>query len=161
CFTHLVSGGHNLIGNATNCTISGVTTGNKTGNPGLAPLGNYGGPTQTHALLPGSQAIDAGDPAGCTGYNGILTTDQRGAPRAFDGDGNGSAICDMGAFENYDFDGDGYLDSQEVAIGENPNAFCPIMRADVNMDGVVSILDFVLEAASFGQVVPPAPARKD
>src|SRR5439155_17062822 len=109
CFTHLVSGGHNLIGNATNCTISGVTTGNKTGNPGLAPLGNYGGPTQTHALLPGSAAIDAGDPTGCTGYNGILTTDQRGAPRTFDGDGNGSAICDMGAFENYDFDGDGYL----------------------------------------------------
>ena len=29
-------------------------------NPGLAPLGNYGGPTQTIALLPGSPAIDAG-----------------------------------------------------------------------------------------------------
>ena len=30
------------------------------GNPLLAPLGNYGGPTQTMALLPGSPAIDAG-----------------------------------------------------------------------------------------------------
>ena len=29
-------------------------------NPLLAPLGNYGGPTQTMALLPGSPAIDAG-----------------------------------------------------------------------------------------------------
>ena len=32
-------------------------------NPLLAPLGNYGGPTQTMALLPGSPAIDAGNNA--------------------------------------------------------------------------------------------------
>src|SRR5262249_29262490 len=30
------------------------------GNPVLAPLGNYGGPTPTMALLPGSPAINAG-----------------------------------------------------------------------------------------------------
>ena len=29
------------------------------------------------------------------------------------------------------------------------------------MDGTISILDFVLEASSFGQAVPPAPARRD
>ncbi len=41
-------------------------------DPMLAPLANYGGPTQTHRLLPGSPAINAGsNPAG-------LTTDQRG-----------------------------------------------------------------------------------
>ena len=44
----------------------------------LAPLGDYGGPTQTMALLPGSPAIDAGNsdlvPAG-------ITTDQRGDAR--------------------------------------------------------------------------------
>ena len=28
-------------------------------------------------------------------------------------------------------------------------------------DGTVSILDFVLEASSFGQAIPPAAARKD
>ena len=40
----------------------------------LAPLGNYGGPTQTVALLPGSPAIGAG-----MAVSGI-TTDQRGEP---------------------------------------------------------------------------------
>src|SRR5205814_4076910 len=50
-------------------------------NPGLAPLGNYGGPTQTHALLNGSPAVNAGAiPAGVT-----LTTDQRGLPRVVGG----------------------------------------------------------------------------
>ena len=56
--------------------------GNQVGvaNPGLGPLANNGGPTQTIALLPGSPAIDAGsnalavDPT--TGQP--LTTDQRG-----------------------------------------------------------------------------------
>jgi hypothetical protein len=45
-----------------------------TGNPLLAPLGNYGGPTQTMPPLGGSPAIDAGGPT-------ALTIDQRGFPR--------------------------------------------------------------------------------
>ena len=31
-------------------------------DPMLSPLSNNGGPTETHALLAGSPAIDAGDP---------------------------------------------------------------------------------------------------
>ena len=43
-------------------------------------LANNGGPTQTHALVPGSPAVDAGGPV-CTDATGApLTTDQRGAP---------------------------------------------------------------------------------
>ena len=58
-----------------------------------------GGPTQTHALVPGSPAIDAGGPV-CTDANGDpLLTDQRGKPRVVDGDGDGTAACDIGAFE--------------------------------------------------------------
>jgi hypothetical protein len=56
-------------------------------NPGLAPLGNYGGPTQTVALLPGSPAIDRGtDPRGF---------DQREAPLV--------GFRDIGAFESQGF----------------------------------------------------------
>src|SRR5690606_5246435 len=53
----------------------------------LGALGDYGGPTETIPLLPGSAAIDAGDDAHCP------ATDQRGVTRP-----QGSA-CDIGAFE--------------------------------------------------------------
>src|SRR5262249_27854139 len=39
-------------------------TGNLNQDPLLAPLGDYGGPTQTMPLLPGSPAIDAGTSTG-------------------------------------------------------------------------------------------------
>jgi hypothetical protein len=62
-------------------------------NPVLSPLGDFGGSTQTHALLPGSPAIDHGDNNGCP------AADQRGVARPVDGDNDGTATCDMGAFE--------------------------------------------------------------
>lgn len=64
----------------------------------LGPLADNGGPTLTHALLEGSVAIDA--ILGCTDASGsALTSDQRGAVRPADGDGDGIAQCDVGAFE--------------------------------------------------------------
>jgi CSLREA domain-containing protein len=53
----------------------------------LGPLQFNGGPTQTHALLTGSPAIDAGGAAGCP------ATDQRGVARPQNG------TCDIGAYE--------------------------------------------------------------
>ncbi|MCE7982438.1 MAG: choice-of-anchor D domain-containing protein [Caldilinea sp. CFX5] len=64
-----------------------------TGDPLLGPLVDYGGATFTHALLPGSPAIDAGNDNAC------LPVDQRGVARPFDGDNNGSSLCDIGAYE--------------------------------------------------------------
>ena len=60
-----VSGANNLIDDAANAGgLSNGSNGNIVGvNPLLSALGNYGGPTQTMALLPGSPAIDAGDTA--------------------------------------------------------------------------------------------------
>jgi CSLREA domain-containing protein len=68
---------YNLIQNTTGATITGVTTHNIYGkDPKLGPLADNSGPTLTHALLPGSPAIDHGSSGG-------LTTDQRGLPRPF------------------------------------------------------------------------------
>ncbi len=60
-----------------------------------------------------------------------------------------------------DVDGDGYTDAQETALlpAENPLLYCNIMRADVDGDHVVSILDLTLAAARFTQSIPPSPAR--
>jgi hypothetical protein len=87
---------YSLIGTGI---VPDAGTGNlATNNPQLAPLANYGGPTQTHAPLPGSPAIDAGNPAIAIDP---AQFDQRGAPfqRVVNGDGVGSARIDVGAHE--------------------------------------------------------------
>jgi len=93
----IIDGGNNLQSPGQTCGDSIPTA-----DPVLGPLADNGGLTLTHALLPGSPAIDAGNAAGCLAdyYVGtILTTDQRGIVRPLDGDGDGIAICDIGAFE--------------------------------------------------------------
>jgi uncharacterized repeat protein (TIGR01451 family) len=82
------SAGYNLVGSTSGCTFS-ASTGDLTdvsarlglliGSPGYLPL------------LSGSPAIDAGNPDGCSGSSGPLTTDQRGAARV--------GRCDIGAYE--------------------------------------------------------------
>ena len=81
------SGGYNLIG-AVGVNIIFNSTGDQTSiyDPELDPLADNGGESMTHALLPGSPALDAGGDCG-------VATDQRGFARP-----QGSA-CDTGAFE--------------------------------------------------------------
>jgi hypothetical protein len=81
-----------LVGDGTSSKMTNNVNGNLVGTSGspinalLAPLGNYGGSTQTMPPLPGSPAIDAAVASG-------LTTDQRGYPRPV------SAAADIGAVE--------------------------------------------------------------
>jgi hypothetical protein len=93
------SNGYNLIGIVNYCDFV-PTTGDLIGtikhpvDPRLSPLQNSGGATFTHALQPGSPAIDAGNPATPgSGGNACLATDQRGLARPDGG------ACDIGAFE--------------------------------------------------------------
>ena len=95
CHGTITSEGYNLSSDDT-CRLN--REGDINGlDPMLGPLSNNGGPTQTQALLPGSPAIDAGNPHGCRDINRhLLKTDQRGYPRPNTEDTGG---CDMGAFE--------------------------------------------------------------
>jgi hypothetical protein len=96
CTGTMSSNGYNLSSDGT-CNFSSRGDLNNH-DPMLGPLQNNGGPTQTMALLPGSPAIDGGNPSGCTdGQGNLLKTDQRGMPRP---DKEDSVGCDMGAYES-------------------------------------------------------------
>jgi hypothetical protein len=84
CTGTATSAGNNLD-SGTTCSLPAGELSNS--NPLLGPLAANGGPTATHALLPGSPAQDSGGTAGCP------PTDQRGTSRP-----QGSA-CDIGAYE--------------------------------------------------------------
>ncbi len=90
---YIFSLGYNLESNST-CTLYSMGDKYNIANPGLDPnLAYNSGKTMTHALLPGSPAIDSGNPKGC------LQVDQRYLVRPVDGDENGDPVCDIGAFE--------------------------------------------------------------
>jgi len=77
--------GGNVIGNPVNCGFT-PTTGDRVGvDARLNPLRNNGGPTFTHALRPGSPALN--------GRTSCPVTDQRGVLRSLGGS------CDAGAYE--------------------------------------------------------------
>jgi CSLREA domain-containing protein len=103
CRGDLTSQGYNLIQDPAGCIITGDPTGNQLGmDPQLGALQKNGGPTFTHALLPGSPAIDAGNPAPPgSGGTACRATDQRRISRPQDGNGDGLARCDIGAYERF------------------------------------------------------------
>ena len=120
-----VTGTNNLIGSGGAAGLAGGSDGNIFVNGptfvGLAPLGDYGGATQTIAVLPGSPALGAG-----TAVAGV-TSDQRGEPL--------DSAPDIGAFQSQGFtitpangstpqqttDGIAFADPLAVVVGaDNP-----------------------------------------
>ncbi len=97
----LVSNGYTLLGDDSGCNFTSgagdiVGTGDSPIDPRLAPLGDYGGPTWTHPLYPGSPALEAGSPnSPGSGSDACEATDQRGVARP------AGPRCDMGAYEGY------------------------------------------------------------
>lgn len=93
CFTGgntVTSDGNNLTTNGAGdhgCGFSGATNDLLATDPGLYPLGDNGGYTQTHAIDNSSGAYNAGTNTGCP------VRDQRGITRPQSG------TCDIGAYE--------------------------------------------------------------
>jgi hypothetical protein len=93
--TGTMSSDHSVLGTVDSAITVTDVGGTQTGvtDPGLAPLADNGGPTQTQALLPGSVAIDSG-PVPEPTFPGS-DFDQRGT--GFDRVVNG--VVDVGAYE--------------------------------------------------------------
>ncbi len=129
--------GNNLIGDrgsvtsfidGANADIVGVA-GNEV-DPLLGPLQDNGGPTLTHALGCSAAGRDAGTNVG------VLATDQRGFARIFDGDGDGLATVDIGAFES-GFVVNTFEDTVDVLPGD---------QASADRDGNSSLRAAVMES---------------
>jgi len=150
------------------------------GNPGLAPLGYYGGPTQTMAPLPGSPAICAGLGINQgTPYGGDSAgPDQRGFPLDQLCSGGPGWFVDSGAVEtNY-----------AIAFTTEPPSSFPVGLAllpapvvQITESGVVAAIptntvsmtdsagflggttaaNFASGSATFGNLVVSAPASND
>lgn len=119
----IVDGGGNLDDGAS-CGFT-QTTSQSNATAGLAAgLQNNQGPTDTIALTAASAAIDRGLNDVCAAPP-VSNLDQRRTPfvRPTDGNGDGNAVCDIGAFE-----------SAEVAPGSN---LPPVVTNPGNQTGVV------------------------
>ena len=145
---------YSLLTTTTGCSftndnsITGV-------NPKLEALADNGGPNQTHALKADSPAIDAGDLNGCKDPEEIiLTSDQRGELRPFDGDMDGTAVCDIGAYEyiiyqpltvNKVGSGDGSITSTPAGIDCDPDC-----SANFPQNSLVTLTAVPEDGSAFG-----------
>ena len=77
---------------SSNCNADLFVSLEQTFTQVLSPTLSSDGKTSFHALLPGSPALDAG-------VGSCVSKDQRGVSRPKDGNGDGVAVCDLGAYE--------------------------------------------------------------
>jgi len=128
---------YNIIGVDTSFGVLNPALGNLVGitanpiDPKLGSLADNGGPTLTFALLPGSPAIDKGNPATPDDTSSTCTRlDQRGVSRI--------GLCDMGAFELPDTDTE--TDGTADEVDNCPVDFNPL-QLDTDDDGSGDVCD--------------------
>ena len=97
CAGNIASNGNNIFGIVAGCSVV-IQASDIVGNPQLGALVTTASPTlnirQSYLpLLAASPAIDSANTAACP------TKDQLGKPRPVDGNGDGTAVCDRGAYE--------------------------------------------------------------
>ncbi len=129
-------------------TICDVTT------PGGAFVGAFNHATDTHGAFTANMLLAVPIPAGDYLYATVTGPDNVTSPfspctavvprRCVD-----DSVCN------------GYTDAQKILMGKDPFNFCQAMRADVDVDGRVDILDLSAMAAYYNALVPPAPSRLD
>jgi uncharacterized protein YjbI with pentapeptide repeats len=143
----------NLIGTADNPI-----------DPMLKPLADNGGPTLpdgskilTQAPLPGSPAINAGDPAAMAGVGGVPFYDQRGTPWSRVGGGR----IDIGAVESQsnplpgDYNFSGVVDAADYTVFRDTLGSTIDLRADGSGNGSVGPEDYGVWKMHFGETLPP------
>jgi hypothetical protein len=158
-----ISHGYNVTGTGNSATAFdqpsdqiGVT------DPKLNPLADNGGfllPDGSHiltrALLPGSPAINAGDPSALPGTNGAPAFDERGTPfgRIFGG------RIDIGAVEYQpnplpgDFNFNGIVDAADYTVWRDTLGSTTDLRADATGTGGVNQLDYEVWKENFGNTL--------
>ena len=168
------SQGFNLIGDGNALLVFSLSDNDVIDtNPGLLPLSSNGGPTPTHALLPGSPAVDASDPTaiidseGPNTPEGLPDFDQRGQlfSRIIDADLDGVARLDIGSFEASEFvpsgdfnndnqvDGADFLSWQRSFGSTDP---ITVTGGDADFDGDVDADDLQVWIADFGTQITTA-----
>jgi hypothetical protein len=163
----LTSQGHNLIQDASACTITGDVTGNIVGqDPKLGVLAQNGGTAPTHALAAGSPAIDAANPSTPgSGGAACAVTDQRGVFRPL------GAACDIGSFErggafqlakvspgaggntgqvSVQVAGNGFVDGASVKLSRSGQPDIPGNLVQVDVGGAAMAATFDLAGRSPG-----------
>lgn len=165
---------HSLIGDRTGTPLAESRTPDANGNlvgtrsspvdPHLGPLADHGGPTMTHALLPESPALDAGDPA--IGFD-PTEFDQRGEPYARVADGGGGLRIDIGAYESQgipgypvgDYNHDGIANIADYTVWRDTLGSTTDLAADGNENDEIDAGDYTVWKQHFGNTeIPLTPA---
>ncbi len=129
-------------------------------DPRLGPLADHGGPTMTHALLPGSPAIAAGDPSIVFDPNEF---DQRGEGFFRVANGGNSLRIDIGAYESQgipdypvgDYNHDGIANLADYTKWRDTLGSTTDLAADGDGDEVIGPGDYDVWKQRFGNTTIP------